>query len=133
MACFTCKVVNDIRNRLISHLERSLYQEPLILEDSLGRPFEITLQFTNSWEAFDAIIEVHFRNQQGHRMVQQKRYVLHESIANRDIDRRFPWEAELQPGQKIVMCMLFDDRFESKGCPKCHLVSENAEDADVKW
>ena len=66
-------------------------------------------------------------------MVQQRRYVFHESTTNRDIQRIFPWDAELLPGQKIAMYMLSNDHFESRGCPSCHVVSEYSEDTDVKW
>ena len=77
MTLATYKVVGLVKSRLLSHLERSLFQEPLILEDSLGRIFPIGLQFINSWDAFDAMIHLRFRNQWGYEMVSQKKYVLH--------------------------------------------------------
>ena len=51
MTFLTFRAVTDIRNYLVSHLERPLYKEPMILEDSLGRSFPISLQFISSWDA----------------------------------------------------------------------------------
>ncbi len=129
----TYNIVVDIRNLLPSRPERSLYQEPFILEDPLGRIFPITMQFVNSWDAFDAVMGLQFRNLPGYRMVQQQQYVLRDSAANRDIQRRFPWEAELRPGQRIVMCMIFNDYLGWNGCPKCLSGPRVVEDVDVKW
>lgn len=133
LASVTYNAISDIANRINGHPEWPISSGLLILEDSLGRIFPISLQFINSWDAFDAVMEVRFRHLQGHQMVQQKRYVLHESTANRDINRSFPWEAELRPGQQVVMCMLFSDYTTSRGCPSCLLVPEGTEDAEVHW
>ena len=51
MTFLTFRAVTDIRSYLVSHLERPLYKEPMILEDSLGRSFPISLQFISSWDA----------------------------------------------------------------------------------
>ena len=129
----TYKVVLDIRGRLPSHLERCLHQEPFLLEDSHGRIWRLYLDCINSWDAFDAWFEVQFRELQGHNRVQDKDYVLHESAANRDIQRRSPWQSAFLPGQRIVMCMLFADYTGSTCCPKCFLESTAAIDSDIKW
>lgn len=129
----TYKMVLDIRGSLPSHLERCLYQEPFLLEDSHGRIRPIYMDCINSWDAFDAWLEVQFRDQPGHRRVQNKHYVLHESVANRDIERRRPWEKVLLPGQRIVMCMIFADDLGSGRCPRCYCESPAAIDSDVKW
>ena len=124
----------DIRSRLPTQSERSMYSEIIILEDSIGRTFPIPIQTINSWDAFDALVEVQFRNRQGYHMIQRQEYVLHESLANRDLERRFPWEAEVSPGQRIVMCMLFTDLSELDCCPSCfHMPDFVDKSADVKW
>lgn len=66
----TYKIMVEIRSLLPSQLERSLYEEPFVLEDPLGRVFPITMQFINSWDAFDAVMDLQFRNLPGYRMVQ---------------------------------------------------------------
>ena len=133
ITCVTYKTVLDIRNRLQIQLDSAVQLDTFHLEDSLGRHFQIPLQFVNSWDAFDANMEVQFRDKQGHRMVQQKQYVLHESSANRDIERRFPWEAEFLPGQRVVVCMLFIDYTELDSCPNCYYAVENMNESDIKW
>ena len=58
----TYKAVMDIRTCLPSHLERTLYQEPFILEDAIGRIAPVHMQFINSWEAFDSVLELRFHS-----------------------------------------------------------------------
>ena len=127
------RTVVDIRDGLPSHAERILYGQSFVLEDPLGRTTAISLQFINSWDTFDAALEVRFRHQKGYNMIQQKQYVLHEGAANRDICRRFPWESELLPGQRIVMCMLFIEYTTLGCCPSCYCVADSGEASDVKW
>lgn len=129
----TYKVVLEIRGRLPNRLERSLYQEPFLLEDSHGRIKPIYMDCISSWPAFDAWLEVQFCDLQGHKRVQNKDYVLHESAANRDIERRSPWENAFLPAQRIVMCMIFVEDTGSICCPKCFLKSPTAKDSDIKW
>lgn len=136
-ASATYKVILDIQGRLPSHLERRLYQEPFILEDAHKRVKPVYMDCISSWEAFDVWLEFQFRDLPGpgHSMVQNQHYVLHESDRNRDIQRRCSWEHAFLPGQKIVMCMLFQERFDSLDspcCPKCFLESPVTE-ADTEW
>lgn len=59
------KAVRENQAGLPSALERSLIQEPFILEDAIGRITPVSLQFINSWDAFQAVLEVRFRGIQG--------------------------------------------------------------------
>lgn len=67
-----------IKSGFPSHLERSLIQEPFILEDAIGRISPVHLQFISSWEAFDAVLELRFRLVQGYTKVKNGEYVLQE-------------------------------------------------------
>ena len=58
----TYKAIMDIRSCLPSHLERTLYQKPFILEDAIGRIAPVHMQFVNSWEAFDSVLELRFHS-----------------------------------------------------------------------
>ena len=58
----TYKAIMDIRRCLPSHLERSLYQEPFILEDAIGRIAPVHMQFISSWQAFDSVLELRFQS-----------------------------------------------------------------------
>ena len=126
------RVVIDIQGRLPSHLERCLYQNPFILEDAHTRRKPIYMDCINSWDAFDAWLEVQFRGLPGHAMVQHKLYVLHDNSTNTDIDPFRPWEMAFLPGQRIVMCMLFLELFASSRCPRCSLESPVTE-SDIEW
>ena len=128
----TYEVILDIRGRLPSHLDRRLYQEPFLLEDAHKRLKPVYMDCINSWEVFDVWLEFQFRGLPGHAMVQDQHYVLHDSAKNRDIQRRCSWEHAFVPGQKIVMCMLFEERFDSSCCPICFLESPVTE-ADIEW
>ena len=128
----TYEVILNIQRRLPSHLERRLYQAPFELEDAHNRIRPVHMDCITSWEEFDAWLEVRFRDWPGHAMVQNQRYVLHESATNRDIQRHRPWDRAFLPGQKIVMCMLFEERFASSRCPKCDLESPVTE-VDIEW
>lgn len=129
----TYKAVADIQGRLPSNLERCLFQEPFILEDSHGRIKPVYLDCINSWDAFDAWLEVQYRGHFGHEMVQNKVYVLHDVAANRDITYECPWETAFLPGHRVVMCMLFPEHLGVKFCPKCFSDSSTLEDSEIKW
>ena len=58
----TYKAIMDLRRCLPGHLERSLYQEPFILEDAIGRIAPVHMQFISSWEAFDSVLELRFQS-----------------------------------------------------------------------
>lgn len=126
--------VIDIRGRLPGHLEKCLYQEPFILEDSIGRIAPVHMQFISSWNAFDAVLELRFEGIPGYEMVRQKRYVIQESATKKEITRSQIWEASFLPGQKVVMSMLFDaDTISKTSCPRCQAPSEEPKDVEVQW
>ena len=129
----TYKIFRDSQGRLPSHLERRLYQEPFVLEDSHGRIKPIYMDCINSWDAFHAWIDVQFRELHGHKLVRDKDYVLHEEAVNRDIELGRPWESAFLPGQKIVMCMIIVDYTDALCCPQCFLDLSNPYDAETKW
>lgn len=134
----TYKAVMDIQRGLPSHLERCLIQEPFILEDAIGRITPVHLQFINSWDAFDAVLELRFRGVQGYERVRNRQYILQEHSTRRDISRSRIWEAAFLPGQKIEMSMTFEEASDAHSrevtsCPGCHRVSGGDHDTDVYW
>src|SRR5438046_786758 len=68
----TYKAVIAIQAGLPTRLERSLIQEPFILEDTIGRIAPVHLQFIDSWDAFDAVLELRFRDVHGFAKVRKK-------------------------------------------------------------
>lgn len=65
----TYQAVVNSQGSLPSRLERSLIDGPFIPEDALGRTAPVHLQFVTCWDAFDAVLEIRFRNLQGHKKV----------------------------------------------------------------
>jgi hypothetical protein len=123
---------------LPSHLERGLIGEPFILEDAIGRQAPVHFQFVTSWDAFDAVLEIRFRNLQGHRKIVEKQYGLQHGATGKEIERSKAWQRAFLPGQRVEMSMVFHreepvstDR-NSVTCPGCHASASNPTDADIR-
>lgn len=107
-----------------------LLDSPMILTDSLGRRLPIHLQFINSWDAFDAAMEVRFRNLPGHRKIVQKEFELQDIHKSQDIKRSWPWDGAVTCGQQLRMKMIFkmtDNYIRGTLCPGCRRRFENDE------
>lgn len=130
------RTVLSIHTSLLDNLERSLIQEPFILEDAIGRVSPVHLQFICSWEAFEDVLEHRFRGVQGHDMVSRKAWVIQELATCRDISRKTPWSAAFLPGQKVGMDLLFwkqEVASETLTCPRCKTPFPGGYDRGVKW
>jgi len=129
------KAVMSMQGLLPSHLERSLIQEPFILEDAIGRLSPVHLQFISSWEAFEAVLEDRFRGHKGHEKVLQRAYALQELATGREISRQLPWVSAFLPGQKVGMDMIFRNLGggTATSCPSCKTRGESAMNISVKW
>ena len=84
-------------------------------------------------QAFDAILEVRFRQLPGHRKVKEKKYALRSSFINKDVDTSIAFSRCFLPGQRYDMSMVFDTAHALNSCPACFLNTEDASDALVKW
>jgi len=63
-------------------------------------------EFVSSWAAFDAVLDLLFRDAPGCKKVQNKKYKFQEHSTKRDIARTRPWGASFLPGQKINMSLI---------------------------
>ena len=129
-----------IESIITSHLEKTLLQEPFILEDAIGRLAPVHMQFITSWEAFDAVLELRFQNFPGERKIKRKEFVLQDHATTREIDRSYPWEGSFVPGQMVDMSMLFVNRETATtscppttSCPKCSQPSTGSSQSDNQW
>jgi hypothetical protein len=133
----TYKAVIALQAGLPSHLERSMIQEPFILEDAIGRISPVHMQFISSWEAFDAVLELRFRTVQGHKKVKNKEYIVQEHATRREIRRNRPWEVSFLPGQRVDMSLVFESQEQKElpqtTCPRCQTVSAELQDSDIQW
>jgi hypothetical protein len=131
------KAVVALQAGLPSHLERSMIQEPFILEDAIGRMSPVHMQFISSWEAFDAVLELRFRSVQGQKKVKNKEYVIQEHVTRREIRRNQPWEASFLPGQRVDMSLVFESQEQKElpqtTCPRCQTASAELQDSDIQW
>jgi hypothetical protein len=132
------KEVLAIRTTL-TQISRPLAEDPIILEDALGRIAPVHLRFITSWEAFDAVMELRFQGKRGFNKVKRKQYALSDSATNQDVDLSEDWEDAFTPGQKIDMSLLFRNPLESgeadrlQTCPHCQAVSEEAPGKNTLW
>jgi hypothetical protein len=87
----TYEAVVAIQRVLPSHLEKTMFRAPFILEDAIGMISPVHMDFFNSWDSFDAILRLRFQDMQGFKKVQNKEYVLQEHATKREIKHTHPW------------------------------------------
>lgn len=135
--------VMALQARLPSSLERTLVDDPFILEDALGRKAPVHLQFIDSWDSLHAVLEIRFRRLQGAGKVARKEYVLQDCRTGQDITPSRPWAGAFLPGQRVNMSMVFKhvehqgqssttDDFSST-CPGCKACNPHPTGVDVEW
>ncbi|KAE9378376.1 hypothetical protein N431DRAFT_528643 [Stipitochalara longipes BDJ] len=136
MHTITFNTLMKIQSSLPSYLERSLDQEPWILEDAIGRISPIHFQFIETWEAFETVLEMRFHGVQGHQKVREKRYALQTRGANQDIDRSKSFKTAFVGGRRYEMSVLFDAQQASSygsSCTVCLTASDDSSDLEIKW
>lgn len=119
----TLSAVQRIETILLSRADKTLFRT-FILEDALGLKTQHDLMCINSWDSFDAMIEIIFRDRPCHGIVAKKQYVLEDQETSREIKRSTPWSTALLPDQHIIMGLLFRKRASPRKriyCPYCHL------------
>ena len=131
----TYHAVIRLQTALPSHLERGMIEDPVILEDPIGRLAPVHLQFVTSWDAFNSVLELRFENIQGHKKMIQRDYGLQDGANGREIEQSRPWQRAFLPGQRVEMSFIFrreegaDDG--NVTCPGCQTASGNSNDVDI--
>ncbi|KAM0800303.1 hypothetical protein BDR22DRAFT_258396 [Usnea florida] len=125
----TYKAVISLQTSIPNQLERCWTQQPAILEDALGRVTPLHLEFLDSWEAFEAVLEVRFRQLPGHRKIKQREYALRNNALERDVEKSLAFTLCFLPGKRIDMSMIFDGSIGGRSsCPGCQLVTSKTEE-----
>jgi hypothetical protein len=136
MHAATYKAVLTIQACLPSYLERLLIQEPWILEDAIGRISAIPVQFIENWDAFDAVLEIRFRDVQGFQKVKEKQYILQQHGTGMEVCRSAAFTTAFVGGKRYEMSLLFDGGAvppAGASCPSCHASSNDLSDAEIQW
>jgi hypothetical protein len=112
-------------------------QQPVCFEDAHGRIAPFHVEFINSFEAFQAVMEVRFRHVPGLKKVQNIQYAIHESTSKRKIDLTAPWESVFLPGRKVNMSMVFRrPQTSMSSCPAClteNEIEDSKEGSEIQW
>jgi hypothetical protein len=68
----TYRAVLSIQESLSHSMDRTLIQDPFVLEDPLGRVAPVHLQFITSWKAFHAVLATRFEGLPGHDKIERR-------------------------------------------------------------
>jgi hypothetical protein len=112
-------------------------QQPIYFEDAHGRLAPFHIEFINSLEAFQAVMEVRFRHVPGLKKFQRNEYVLQESNGKKKLDLQIPWDSIFLPGRRVVMSMTFQTpQISTFSCPACQTqnpTSTSVPQSEVQW
>lgn len=110
------------------------HQEPVHFEDSHGRVAPFYTEFINSFDAFQAVMEIRFRHMPGLKKLQKMEYLIREIGSNRWLDLRAPWESVFLPGRKVAMSMIFwRPAMSMRFCPACHFENDSRGTLEIQW
>lgn len=129
----TCNAIVSLQACIPAQLNRTWTQDPVMLEDALGRVTPFHLEFIDSWEVLESVLEARFRQLPGHRKIKRKEYVLRANFSNKDVDSSsIAFNRCFLPGQHYDMSMIFNAARAQNSCPACLLDTGEASDARVK-
>jgi hypothetical protein len=126
--------IQNIITRIPGQVDR---QQPVYFEDAHGRVAPFHIEFINSFDAFQAVMEVRFRHVPGLKKVQNFEYAIHESSSKRKLDLTAPWDSIFLPGRKVNMSMVFRRPQTSiSSCPGCQTENEmdsSDKGSEIQW
>ena len=129
------QAVLDVQNLLKTIPGQIERQQPVFLNDALGRYAPFHLEFIKSSEALVSVLSINFKSfASASKKIQNCEFTIHDSHTKRDVDLNRPWDECFMPGQQVEMSMIFD-RIEvsSTSCVKCrHKCAINAGE-DITW
>jgi hypothetical protein len=132
------QIVLDIQSAIQHQLPAQINrQEPVYFEDAHGRVAPFHIEFVDSLEAFEAVMEVRFRHVPGLKKFQRKEYILQEPRSKRKLNLQAPWPTVFLPGRKVVMSMIFQTpQISMSSCPGCQTEKAASFDdpqSEVQW
>lgn len=129
------QAILDLQNLLLSSIPGQIErQQPVFLNDALGRSAPFHLEFIRSPEALISVLSINFMWLGSASMkIQNGEFSIQDARTRRDIDLYRPWEECFLPGQRVEMSMIFHRSKASTSCPSCHHLYRSAVDEDVEW
>lgn len=126
------QVVLNIQELLMAIPGQVERQQPVYLNDALGRYSPFHLEFIKCPEALISVLSINFKwLGAASKKIQNGEFTIHDSRTKRDIDLSRPWDECFLPGQHVEMSMVYD-RLAGSGmsCPKCHHTYLDREDRE---
>jgi hypothetical protein len=132
------QIVLDMQSTIQHQLPPQIdSQKPVYFEDAHGRLTPFHIEFINSLEAFQAVMEVRFRHVPGLKKFQRREYLLQESGSKRKLDLQAPWDSVFLPGRRVVMSMIFQTpQISTSSCPGCqteNTAPTSIPQSEVQW
>lgn len=129
------QVVLDIQNLLKTIPGQIERQQPVFLNDALGRYAPFHLEFIRSPEALISVLSINFSwLGSAPKKIQNYEFSIHDSRTRKDIDFARPWEEWFTPGQQVEMSMIFDrSEAVATSCPSCRHECCVKPEEDIEW
>ena len=134
----TYQAVIRLETALHGYLEQGRIEEPMIVEDPIGRIAPVHLQFITSWDAFNSVLERRFHNRHGYLKMKQREHALLFRSTGKDVEQSQPWQCAFSPWQRVEMSFTFSQDCASDGnnsnttFPGCQTPSGCSKDADIQ-
>lgn len=129
--------VTQVQQLLCSIPPQIEREQPVLFEDAHGRLTPFHIEFINSRNAFQAVLEARFENMPGLRKVRNLEYAVQDTQSKRILDLSRPWENIIRPGRKFVMSMVFElPKAVISSCPGCSTENFNRlqnKGSDFQW
>ncbi len=128
-------LLQDAQSRVPKDLGPFLVQEPVYLEDALGRLLPLTLGLINSRHDLEYVLVWKFKDQPGQNKVIRREYIFQGQNGNQDIEDSRQFHSWFCPGTRLYMSMIFkengnDDR---NSCPGCGLKTFAPLHSKTQW
>ncbi|MDI1490490.1 MAG: hypothetical protein OHK93_001694 [Ramalina farinacea] len=110
-------------------------QQPVYLNDALGRDMPFHLEFIVSWEALVSVLSINFKRiGSAAEKIQNGDFAIHDTHTKQDIELSRSWEECFAPGQHVEMSIIFDrPKACTNSCPKCRSVCVVEPAKDATW
>ncbi|KAL8710577.1 MAG: hypothetical protein Q9220_004801 [cf. Caloplaca sp. 1 TL-2023] len=126
MNCRVFQVVLDVQKLLTTIPGQIERQQPVYLNDALGRYAPFHLEFIRSSKAFTSVLSINFENLgSASQKILRNDFAIQDAHTKRDIDLERPWEECFGPGQHVEMSLVFDrSEHHLAACPngRCGLI-----------